>query len=115
MTKANSAPNPHEEVNKMGANSTPNSGDFEFIKAEDVSFVKRGRKSTADAGLISALKTLPKGGAIAIKKMKLDPNAENYKTEKARISSQIRSACRAANLSDFAIRFSPDGVPQVVR
>lgn len=92
-----------------------NSEEFEFIKAEEVSFVKRGRKSQVDSALVSALKSLSKGQAIAIKKFSLDTNAENYKTEKARISSQIRSACSAANLTNFSIRWSPNGVPQVVR
>ena len=92
-----------------------NSGDFEFINAEEVSFVKRGRKSQVDSALVSALKSMSKGQAIAIKKFALDVNSDNYKTEKARISSQIRTACSAANLTKFSIRWSPNGVPQVVR
>ncbi len=92
-----------------------NSEEFEFINAEEVSFVKRGRKSNVDSALVSALMSLPKGQAIAIKKFSLDVNSDTYKTEKARVSSQIRTACSAANLTNFSIRWSPNGVPQVVR
>lgn len=99
----------------MSTQTPSNSGDFEFINAEDISFVKRGRKSNVNPKLIEALKTLTKGKAIAIKSFSLDTNAENFKTEKARISSQIRSACVEANLTHFSIRWSPNGTPQVVR
>lgn len=89
--------------------------DFEFIEASAVSFVKRGRKANIDQKMVDALKTLKKGGAVAIKSLKVDPTSEDFKKEKAKISSQIRKACELAGLSTFSIRWSPEGIPQVVR
>ena len=89
--------------------------DFEFIEASAVSFVKRGRKANVDEKLVTALKSLKKGGAVAIKSLTLNPSADDFKRDKARISSQIRKACELAGLDTFSIRWSPDGVPQVVR
>lgn len=97
---------------KPGDNSD-NSNEFEFIDANEIEFVKRGRKSNVDPKLVTMLSQLPKGKAVAIPSMKADPSAENYKTEKARISSQIRSACNQANLNQFRILWTPNGVPQV--
>lgn len=89
--------------------------DFEFIQASEVSFVKRGRKANIDQKMVDALKTLKKGGAVAIKSLRVNPTDDDFKKEKARISSQIRKACEMAGLDTFSIRWSPDGVPQVVR
>lgn len=89
--------------------------DFEFIEASAVSFVKRGRKANIDQDMVDALKTLKKGGAVAIKFLKVDPTSEDFKKEKAKISSKIRKACELAGLSTFSIRWSPEGIPQVVR
>lgn len=98
-----------------GAKPEAISEDFVYIDENEISFVKRGRKAKADPELIKMLSGIPNGKGLAITKMKLDPNAENYKTEKARIASQIRTACAAANLKSFRILWSPQGVPQVVR
>lgn len=89
--------------------------DFEIVDASSVSFVKRGRKSVADPKLVEALKKLPKGKAMVIASLKQDPKAPTYANDKARVASQIRTACKSAQLADFSIRWSETGVPQVVR
>ena len=89
--------------------------DFEIVDASSVQFVKRGRKSIADPKLVNALKGLGKGKAMVITPLRQDPKSATYANDKARVASQIRTACKSANLSDFSIRWSPDGVPQVVR
>jgi hypothetical protein len=96
--------------NQKGENPT----EFEVVNADDIQFVKRGRKSNANPALIEALKGLKKGQALVVSNMKADPKSENYGTEKSRISSQIRTACRQANLTGFRILWTPTGVPQVV-
>lgn len=88
--------------------------DFEFIDASAVSFVRRGRKSNIDEKLVTALKSLKKGNAVAIKSMSVDMTDPDFKTEKARISSQLRKACELAGLTKFSVRWSPVGVPQVI-
>lgn len=111
------------EFSHTNSNQFPLKGDampekdtneFEFIDANSIEFVKRGRKSNVSPKLVDALSQLTKGKALAIPSMKLDPNASNYSNEKARISSQIRTACRMANLEGFRILWAPNGVPQVV-
>jgi hypothetical protein len=94
--------------------STP-SNDFQIVDADAITFVKRGRKANADPALIDALKTLPAGKAMRIASMQQDPKAATYATDKARVASTLRTACKAANLVGFRIMWSPDGVPQVVR
>ena len=105
----------HTMSNKNPNNSGDNSDDFEFefVDANEISFVKRGRKPLADPELIKYLTNLPVGQALRIRKMQTDPKSANYATEKARISSQIRTACKAANLKTFRILWSPEGIPQV--
>lgn len=95
-------------------NQGANPNEFEVVNANDIQFVKRGRKSNANPALIEALKGLQKGQALVVSNMKADPKSENYGTEKSRISSQIRTACRQANLTGFRILWTPNGVPQVV-
>ena len=98
------------------SNQKPNENpQFLIVDAEEISFVKRGRKAAANPELIEVLKTLQNGKALLIPSMKVDPKAANYANEKSRISSQIRTACKAANLSGFSILWSPQGVPQVRR
>ena len=101
----------HRKGNTM---NNPKKDDFEIINADDISFVKRGRKALVNAELVEALKTLQKGKAMALKSLIVDPKATNFANEKARIASQIRTACREANLINFSILWSPQGVPQVV-
>jgi len=88
---------------------------FSYIDASEISFVKRGRKAIANPELIEALAKLPIGKAIAINNMKVDPKANTFANDKARISSQIRTACASANLTTFRIMWTANGVPQVVR
>ena len=101
----------HRKGNTM---NNPKKDDFEIINADDISFVKRGRKALVNAELVEALKTLQKGKAMALKSLIVDPKATNFANEKARIASQIRTACREANLINFSILWSPQGVPQVL-
>lgn len=89
--------------------------EYEFIKADEVTFVKRGRKSSASPELVKALGSLKVGSAMVVHSLATDPKSPDYAKAKARISSQIRSACKSAGLSDYEIRWSPTGVPQVVR
>jgi hypothetical protein len=86
--------------------------DFEFIDENEIESVKRGRKSTAPAELVEALAKMPKGQAVRIKGMKLDPTSPDYKTDKASVSASIRTAGKLAGVK-VAISWSPDGVPQV--
>jgi hypothetical protein len=94
---------------------TPNDEGFEFLDSSEVEYVRRGRKSNVNPKLVETLSKLPKGKSIAITSMKQDPKSPTYKTDKARIASQIRTACQSANLDTFRILWSPAGVPQVVR
>ena len=95
--------------------SDPNNDDFEFeiVDSGSVEFAKRGRKSKVDPKLTEMRKQLPKGKTIKIGKMKVDPKASTFRTDKARVSAQIRTACANANLKNFQIRWSIDGVPFV--
>jgi hypothetical protein len=86
--------------------------EFEFIDENDIQAVRRGRKSTAPAELVEALAKMPKGQAVRIKGMKLDPTSPDYKNDKASVSASIRSAGKLAGVK-VAISWSPDGVPQV--
>jgi hypothetical protein len=91
-----------------------NSGwDFEEIDASEVTGVARGRKSNVDPALIDALRGLSAGKAIRIPSQRLDPKADNYRNEKARISAMLRTAMKAAGHDSFSIVFSPEGVPQI--
>lgn len=95
--------------------SKPNEDEFQFIDSSDIQYVRRGRKSNIDPTLVAMLAKLPKGKAVALPNLKQDPGADTYKTDKARISSQIRSACVSAGVTGFRILWTPTGVPQVVR
>jgi len=99
----------------MAQDKTNPSNDFQIVDADAVTFVKRGRKANADPALIDALKTLPAGKAMRIASMQQNPNAATYATDKARIASSIRTACKAAGLAGSRIMWTPDGIPQVVR
>lgn len=95
--------------------SKPNDDDFSFeiVETNSIQFAKRGRKSNVDPKLVEALSKLPKGKAIKISKMSLDTKANTFRADKARVSAQIRTACANANLTNFRIRWSVDGVPFV--
>lgn len=88
---------------------------FVYVDADSITFVKRGRKANLDQSLVDALKNIPKGKAAMLKSLKQDPKAATYATDKARVASSIRTACKAAGLTGFRILWSPDGTPQVVR
>ena len=87
---------------------------YQIIDETALEFVQRGRKSNADPELVDALRKLTKGKALAIASQKVDMKAEALivKTEKARISANLRSAGKLAGVK-VAIRWSPVGVPQI--
>lgn len=89
--------------------------EYEYIDADAVSYVRRGRKASVDAALVDALRKLPKGRAIALNSLRQDPASDKYAADKARTASAIRTACKAAGLDGFRILWTPTGVPQVVR
>ena len=88
--------------------------DYEIVPAESVEYIRRGRKANVDPDLVKALARLTKGNALVVRTMAQDPNAGTYAKDKSRIASQIRSACKAAGVEDFSIRWTPTGIPQVV-
>lgn len=89
-------------------------GKYQIIDESALEFVQRGRKSNADPELVDALRKLTKGKALALPSEKVDMTspAEVVKTEKARISANLRSAGKLAGVK-VAIRWSPVGVPQI--
>lgn len=89
--------------------------EFEIIDSSSVEFVKRGRKTKVDPDLVKHLKALPAGKTLSIRRMALDPLHPDFRKDKARVSSQIRNACRSAGIETPNIRWSVDGVPQVMR
>ena len=95
--------------------NTQNNGDDEYIEISAVEFVKRGRKPSLDEQLVQKLRNLPAGKALVLQSLKQDPALSTYANDKARIGSAIRTACKAAGLSAFSIKWTPQGVPQVVR
>lgn len=109
-TKDNTMAKPIDPANP-GDNNDDN--EFEIVESNSIEFAKRGRKSNIDPKLVKFLKTMAKGKTVAIHKMSLDPMSANYKTDKARVSSQIRVACDQANLDTYRIRWSTNGVPFV--
>lgn len=93
----------------------PKDDDFEIVEASSVNFAKRGRKSTVDADLVGKLKGVKVGQTVLVRKMSLNPQSADYKTAKARVSSQLRIACASAGLDTFAIRWTLEGVPSIQR
>ena len=92
----------------------PNGGnEFEIVNSSTISFVKRGRKSVVDSALTDQLKKLTKGNAMVIRKYQQNPKSATYANDKARVASQIRTACKNAGLVGFHIVWSPEGIPQV--
>ena len=87
--------------------------DFTIIDAREVAFIKRGRKSKLDDTLVQALRTLPKGKAIALTGMRQNPADAGYGNAKARVSSNIRTACRAAQMKSWQIKWAADGTPHI--
>ena len=87
---------------------------YQIIDESALEFVQRGRKSNADPELVDALRKLTKGKALALPSEKVDMTspAEVVKTEKARISANLRSAGKLAGVK-IAVRWSPVGVPQI--
>jgi len=86
--------------------------DFEFIDENEIEAVKRGRKSTVPPELVQALASMPKGKAVVLRDLALDPKSDDYKSDKQSVSAMIRSAGVQAGV-EVAIQFSPLGVPQV--
>lgn len=108
---------PNDRKCKLSSKPQPSNdnNDYEVIDATSVSFVKRGRKPSLNDSLVERLRTLPNGQALVLRSLKQDPTASTYANDKARVASSIRTACKAAGLSGFSIRWTPDGIPQVVR
>jgi hypothetical protein len=93
----------------------PKDDDFEIVEASSINFAKRGRKSNVDADLVAKLRGVKVGQTVLIRKMALNPQASDYRTAKARVSSQLRNACASAGLDTYAIRWTLDGVPSIQR
>lgn len=92
----------------------PNSpDDFEVVDTSSVEFAKRGRKSNIDPQLVAKLATLKPKQALRVGSLKVDMKSADYKTEKARVSAQLRNAARSAGLAKFDIRWTLDGTPTV--
>jgi hypothetical protein len=87
---------------------------FQIIDEAELEFVQRGRKSNADPELVDALRKLTKGKALSVASEKVDMTSPVavVKTEKARVSANLRSAGKLAGVK-IAIRWSPTGVPQI--
>jgi hypothetical protein len=77
--------NAHRKGNKM---VTSNSDDFEIINADDISFVKRGRKASVNPALVEALKTLANGKAMALKSLKVEQVFRVWKEEQSKDSDE---------------------------
>ena len=101
------------EANKPNSKPT-NKPTYEIVDAESIQFVKRGRKATLDNELVDALRTLGVGKALILRSLKQDPQAPTYANDKSRVASSIRTACKAAGIT-ASIKWTPEGVPQVVR
>ena len=86
--------------------------DFEYIEENEIEAVRRGRKSTVPQELVEAFRTMPKGKAIRITDLALDPKSEDYKNDKASASAILRSAGKQAGV-EVTISWSPLGIPQV--
>lgn len=85
---------------------------YEVIDETEVVAVKRGRKSSAPAELVEALRTLPAGKVVSIKEFQHDPKSEDYANHKSTTSAVIRSAGKQAGVK-VAIVWHPNGYPQV--
>ena len=88
--------------------------DFSFIDEGDMEFTPRGRKSNVPQELVDAIRKMPKGKALVLSAYKVNTKAETAKTDRARVGATIRSASAQAGVK-VAIRWSPTGVPQVVK
>lgn len=93
------------------ADKPNNGGDFEIVDPKTIQFAKRGRKSEAPEELIAKLRTVKPGETMILKAMAVDMTASDYKTVKSRMSSRIRSACKAVGIESFDIKWTVDGVP----
>jgi len=103
---------------KSNNGQTSGGGDeFEIVDSNSIQYVRRGRKAKADPVLIEKLRALPVGKAMVIRSLQVDPKSPKFANDKARIASQIRTACKAAEMPSgtFQILWTPDGIPQVRR
>lgn len=87
---------------------------FEYVDADSVEFVKRGRKSTIDPTVVQAIAGIPAGKAVMLHILKQDPKSPTYGDDKNKISAKIRAAAKSVGLN-VRILWSPDGIPQVKR
>lgn len=93
--------------------SKKNDFGFEIVDESELQFAKRGRKSNLDPSLIEAMKEVGKDQRIAFRSLKVE--GEEIKTEKSRISSQIRAAAKAANWDGVSIKWTVDNTPTALR
>ena len=70
--------------------------DIEIISESDVVFTRRGRKATYSQELADAI---AKGVTLKLPSLAVSVKDETYKTEKAKVSAQIRAAAKASNKS----------------
>ena len=63
---------------------------FEEIEETEIESVARGRKSSVPQELIDGLAGLSKGKAVRLPSQKLDPTADTYRNDKARVAASLR-------------------------
>lgn len=87
---------------------------YQIIDEAELEFVPRGRKSNTDLELVDAMRKLTSGKALSVTSLQVDMKltAEVVKSEKARISAMLRACAKQAGVT-IAIRWSPNGVPQI--
>ena len=73
---------------------------FEEIEETEIESVARGRKSSVPQELIDGLAGLSKGKAVRLPSHKLDPTADTYRNDKARVAASLR------------VLHGPKGLPQ---
>lgn len=98
----------------MATKPQDNGDEFEYVDADSIQYVKRGRKPSLDANIVKMIQGIPVGKGLVIHKLKQDPKSSTYATDKSRIASQIRTAAAAAG-AKVRILWHPDGTPQVLR
>jgi hypothetical protein len=86
---------------------------YEIIDETEVVAVRRGRKSTAPAELVEALRSLPAGKVVKLTEFAGDVDAEDYASHKVNASATIRSAGRSAGVKVAIVWHPTLGVPQV--
>jgi hypothetical protein len=86
---------------------------YEIIDESEVVAVRRGRKSTAPAELVDALRSLPIGKSLAVRDMAMNPKSDDYASHKVNASAVIRSAGKQAGVKVAIVWHPTEGFPQV--